>query len=712
MPTTRSNDTIVRWAHSALALTVVAPEDGPPRLVHLGPGRGDDPGDNGPPGQPLVELRVAGQGGTWSGTRSVGTSAGQRLRYTGHREIANGAWSELHITSQDEFTGLSVDVVFSTVDGLPAVRTWTRVRAAGDQPVTLHAVSSFAATSFPSGVVTPDDLELYRGRNDWLGEGAWSAGPLRPARLPDLDLSLHDADPRGCVAAVSQGSWSTGASLPNGVLVDRVTHASLAWQVEHNGAWRWEVGESRAGVYLFATGPTDLDHQWQHVLEPGDEFVSVPVALAASDEGMPGAVAAMTTYRRSILRPHPARDTLPVVFNDYMNTLMGDPSTARLLPLIDAAAGVGAEYFCIDAGWYGDGDWWDAVGAWEPSDARFPGGLSEVIEHIRGAGMVPGLWLEPEVVGVRSPVAERLPDEAFFQRGGRRQIEHGRYHLDFRHPAAAAHLTSVVDRLVDEMGVGYFKLDYNINPGVGTEVKASAPGDGLLGHNRAFLAWLDDILDRHPGLVIENCASGAMRMDYAMLSRLHLQSTSDQRDPLRYAPIAAAAPMSILPEQAGNWAYPQPEMSAEQMVFTLVTGLAGRLYLTGHLNRMTAEQAALVRQAVTLHRDIRHQLATAVPVWPLGLPRWDDPWVALGLETAGDDTDSTYVAVWRRDSSERDISLELPHLKGRAVHTDVVFPANLPGWELTWDSQLGVLSATTDGPEPTARLIKLTATRL
>jgi alpha-galactosidase len=70
----------------------------------------------------------------------------------------------------------------------------------------------------------------------------------------------------------------------------------------------------------------------------------------------------------------------------------------------------------------------------------------------------------------------------------------------------------------------------------------------LLAHNRAFLNWLDDLLDRHPGLTIENCASGGMRTDYALLSRCQLQSTSDQQDFLRYPAIAAAAPAAIAPE--------------------------------------------------------------------------------------------------------------------------------------------------------------------
>jgi alpha-galactosidase len=91
-----------------------------------------------------------------------------------------------------------------------------------------------------------------------------------------------------------------------------------------------------------------------------------------------------------------------------------------------------------------------------------------------------------------------------------------------------------------------FKMDYNINPGPGSDVDAPSVGAGLLRHNRAVLAWIDDVLDRHPTsssrtAVPEPCAPTAM------LSRLNLQSTSDQQDSARYATIAAAAPMMMLP---------------------------------------------------------------------------------------------------------------------------------------------------------------------
>jgi alpha-galactosidase len=430
-------------------------------------------------------------------------------------------------------------------------------------------------------------------------------------------------------------------------------------------------------------GPTDREHHWHRILRPGESLRTVPAAVATGAD-FDDAVGALTRYRRLLRRPHPDLEHLPVIYNDYMNTLMGDPTTEKLLPLVDAAAAAGAEYFVIDAGWYDDGDgWWDSVGEWRPSATRFPGGLGVVLDRIRAAGMVPGLWLEPEVVGVRSPVAPELPADAFFQRDGIRVVEHGRYHLDLRHPAALKHLDQVVDRLVTELGVGYLKLDYNISPGPGTDVNAASPGDGLLEHNRAHLDWLAAVLDRHPGLTIENCASGGLRMDYALLAQAQLQSTSDQQDPLRYPPIAASAPTAIAPEQAAVWAYPQPGMSRDEIAFTLGTALLGRVHLSGHLDRMSPGQRASVASAVAVYKEIRSEIATGVPFWPLGLPGWTDPWLALGLHGPHGD----HLLVWRRSASaEPSCVLPLPDDSAAAR---VRYPADSPA-VLEWTAEHGL----------------------
>ncbi|MDP9026205.1 MAG: alpha-galactosidase, partial [Actinomycetota bacterium] len=471
---------------------------------------------------------------------------------------------------------------------------------------------------------------------------------------------------------------------PTSVLANTRSGRGVAFQLEHNGAWRWELDALRDGANALAVilnGPTDLDHQWTHRLAPGERFSSIPVSVAVSSDGHQGALAALTHQRRAIRRSNTADAETAIVFNDYMNTLMGDPTTEKLLPLIDAAAKVGAEYFCIDAGWYDDGGaWWGSVGEWQPSTLRFPdGGLVRVLDHIRERGMLPGLWLEPEVVGVHSPIAHVLPDAAFLQRFGMRVVEHDRYFLDLRHPAAIAHLDSVVDRLVDEYGARFFKLDYNVTPGAGTDRNALSAGDGLLEHNRAHLRWIDRMVARHPEVIFENCASGAMRLDYAMMSRLDLQSTSDQQDFRLSAAISASAPASLLPEQAANWAYPQPGMPPEELAFALVNGLAGRLYLSGRLDGMSDAETALVTEAVDAFRSIRGELRRSVPFWPLGLPGWRDEVLAVGFAAP----EASYLAIWNRgDATE--IALPLPHLAGAELTISTVFPRELPEWPTAW----------------------------
>jgi alpha-galactosidase len=523
----------------------------------------------------------------------------------------------------------------------------------------------------------------------------------------DISVDAHQHDSRAALSLTGRGSWPTSGHLPMGAATTRGEGHAWIWQIESPAGWRWDLGENRHGTHLALNGPTDAEHQWRAGLEPGAEFTTVPGVLALGS-GLDDAFGALTSYRRAVRRPHPDHTGLPVVYNDYMNTLMGDPTTEKLLPLIDAAAEAGAEYFCIDSGWYDDDTvgWWDSVGEWLPSRRRFPdGGIRAVLDRIRERGMVPGLWLEPEVVGVRSPVASQLPPEAFFQRDGVRLSEQGRHQLDLRHPAARAHLDRTVDRIVASWGVGYLKLDYNIVIDPGTcGPSDTAPGAGLLGHARAYLDWLSGVLDRYPHLVVENCASGGMRMDGATLAVTQLQSTSDQQDPMRYPAIAASAPTAVPPEQGAVWAYPQPGYDDTLNAFTLGGALLGRIHLSGHLDRMSPHQLALVRDAVAVYKTIRTDLVGAVPFWPLGLPGWTDEWLAMGLHAP--DSPMAYLSVWRR-GGKADLRLSIRRLAGSEVTAEILHPLRTGG-SAAWDGD-GLKVSLPDVPG--VLLIRLTAVR-
>ncbi|MFJ4819417.1 alpha-galactosidase [Streptomyces sp. NPDC088801] len=667
------------WGHSALDARFAVAVDGTLRLTRLAH-PGDDRRADPQTALPLVELTALGHGSGWSGPRFTGTAFGARLAHRGHRTGSREGWEWLTAELHDPATGLTAFVELTSPTGLPVLRSRVRLRNDGRAPLVVQSVSSLLLGGLPA----PDALDVHRARNDWLAECRWYAEPLR-ASVADINTDVHEHDSRAALTLTGRGSWPTDGHLAMGALTERGGGRAWAWQVESPAGWRWDLGERAHGTYLALNGPTDAEHQWRIRLEPGEEFTTVPGALALGPD-LDAALGALTSYRRAIRRPHPDHTALPVVFNDYMNTLMGDPTTAKLLPLIDAAADAGAEYFCIDSGWYDDDTrgWWDSVGAWQPSPRRFPdGGIRAVLDRIRERGMVPGLWLEPEVVGVRSPVAAELPPEAFFQRDGVRLTEQGRHQLDLRHPAARAHLDKTVDRIAGDWGVGYLKLDYNIVVDPGTQAPGDlAPGAGLLGHAQAYLDWLSGVLDRHPGLVVENCASGGMRMDGATLAVAQLQSTSDQQDPLSYPPIAAAAPTVVPPEQGAVWAYPQPEYDDDLIAWTLGGALLGRIHLSGHLDRMSDHQRALVRDAVNVYKSIRGDLARALPFWPLGLPGWTDEWLALGLRSPGDGT--AYLSLWRRGGPD-ELRVPVPHLAGRAARVEILHPSTPEAGRAVWD---------------------------
>ncbi|MGW2422828.1 alpha-galactosidase [Streptomyces sp. NPDC001709] len=695
----------IRWGHDALRLQITLDENGSPLLTCLGPPAGGDA--NPRASLPLVEVTAAGHGRGWSGNRLVDTTIGGRLRHRSHHTAREGDWHTLTVQLHDPETGLAAEVTYRSLDGVPVVRGEVTLRNEGRETLFLESVSSLVVSRLTAEVPAAIDAsDLLWADNDWLAECRWQCRPMR-LTSPVLSGRVHFGNGRGAFALTGQGSWSSCGHLPMGGLTDRHSGRTWVWQIEHNGGWRWECGERHGAAYTALFGPTDTHHGWRHALAPGAAFSAVPAAVAFSADGGPDAAfAALTRYRRALRRPHPDHRRLPVIFNDYMNCLMGDPTTEKLLPLIDAAAEAGAEYFVIDAGWYDDGDggWWTTVGAWEPAASRFPGenGIHEALARIRARGMVPGLWLEPEVVGVHSPVAGMLPDEAFFRRDGVRVVEGGRYHLDLRHPAARAHLDRVVDRLAGEWGVGYLKLDHNIDPGSGTSSRpGESPGAGLLGHNRAHLDWLDGVLDRHPHLVLENCSSGGMRWDHALLSRMQVQSTSDQQNLRLYAPIAASAPTAVTPEQGAVWAYPQPEDSLDEVAFTMASALLGRIHLSGRLPELPPEARALVHEAVTVYKAVRADLAQAVPCWPLGLPAWDDPWIALALRTG----DTTYLTAWRRPGTEASATLRLPHLRGAHVRVGLLYPSTSQA-TTGWRPDAGHLTVTLP-TAPSAVLLRL-----
>ena len=370
-----------------------------------------------------VEVAASGlnRPGERHGTKYTYTAPGYRLKYKEMKDYRNEAGRKLEILTEDAPTGLSVTSHFQFYDGISMVRSWTELANNGAEDIGIEYVSSFALLGIEKeGLLSSDEkLELLIPHNAWQKELIWNR-----YTMDDLGMSISQPDKTRrssqTVSIGNTGNWSTKNYLPMGCLKNKETDSMLFWQIEHNGSWYWEISDQDGQMYLQLSGPTEHQSHWWKNLKPGDFFVSVPVSVGSVYGDLEEAAAELTKYRRAIRRKNTDDEKLPVIFNDYMNCLWGDPTTEKELPLIDKAHEAGCEYFCIDCGWYSEGYWWDGVGEWLPSDVRFPGGLKEVTDYIRSKGMIPGVWLELEVMGIKCPKADRVPEDWYFMRHGKR----------------------------------------------------------------------------------------------------------------------------------------------------------------------------------------------------------------------------------------------------------------------------------------------------
>lgn len=505
------------------------------------------------------------------------------------------------------------------------------------------------SSSFP-------EYRLHIPHNAWQGELQWQESSLKNfglnARLDDLE----EQDSTKIVSVTNSSSWSCSQYSPFVILSKPDKKQSFFWQLENNGEWHWELTDCNFGkdLALRAGGPTEMTNHWWKKLTTGESFTTIPVSFGCVEGGFNEGIIQLNRYRRTLRKPHQDNQLCPVIFNDYMNSLGGDPTTEKEFPMIQKAAEVGCEYYVVDCGWYAAGPWWDNVGEWLPSMERFPNGIEEVFQAIKLEGMIPGLWLEIEVMGINSKFANQLPDDWFICRHGYRIKDHSRYHLDFRNPEVRDYATKTVRRLIDDYAIGYIKMDYNTPISVGSDLSSDSFSDGLLQHCQAYMEWITGIMEDYPELVIENCGSGGMRHDYAMLAQHPIQSVTDQTDYVRNGAIAAVCSTGITPEQAAIWSYPMTDADDETVIFNMVNSMLLRIHQSGHLGNLSEDQLRWVKEGIAVYKEIRHLIPTGDPRWYGSVPHLDDPWFHFGLETSG----GLYLAVWKTQS-DKDYTINL-----------------------------------------------------
>ncbi|ORZ15845.1 glycoside hydrolase superfamily [Absidia repens] len=109
-----------------------------------------------------------------------------------------------------------------------------------------------------------------------------------------------------------------------------------------------------------------------------------------------------------------------------------------------------------------------AIGDWLDVDAaKFPNGMKFLADEIKertNNKAIPGIWLAPFAVGVKSKIIKEHPEWLVYQSDGNPLLAGpnwgGFRALDIYHPEVRAYLQRVFDTVIDDWGYKFLKLDF------------------------------------------------------------------------------------------------------------------------------------------------------------------------------------------------------------------------------------------------------------
>lgn len=186
------------------------------------------------------------------------------------------------------------------------------------------------------------------------------------------------------------------------------------------------------------------------------------------------------------------------------------------------------DVFWLDAGWHtGAGDfrhgksWANTTGNWTVDRERFPEGLKPVSDAVHEAGAKFMVWFEPERVVKGTQWATEHKEWMLDTEWPEGSEQSTWYLFDLGNDEACDWLCKYYGDLIEENGIDYYRQDFNMLP-AGYWRDADEPGrNGIkeIRHIENLYKFWDYLLERFPGLLIDNCASGGKRLDWESIGR-------------------------------------------------------------------------------------------------------------------------------------------------------------------------------------------------
>ena len=412
----------------------------------------------------------------------------------------------------DPKTGLAVTAVVETFDQYPAVDWLLYFENTGDKETPL--LENVAAADVDVGfraLERQNPVRIHTLTGDNCDKYSWLT-------------AAHDISPNGSRTFHPRNGRSSNGAFPfwNLQVGDDDSASSgifigLGW----SGQWKAAFQRDDKGQTKFSAGMEHLST----VLTPGEKIRS-PRFLLMQWEG--DRQLSHVQFRRLLMyhyapkRPDGRPIQMPIAgqtFDRYFYPQAGRPTWgtfAGQVDYLDVIHRAGCDTLWYDAGWFFplEGQWWTGVGNWFNADpTRFPNGLKPLADLVHERNMRFVLWFEPERVAKGSRMADEYSQYIF---GGK---EGGLFKLNDLE--AREFITQLIGDRVGEFGLDVLRVDFNIDPLPFWRNNDSPNRQGMteIRYVEGHYAMWDTILERFPGLWIDNCASGGRRIDLETTKR-------------------------------------------------------------------------------------------------------------------------------------------------------------------------------------------------
>jgi alpha-galactosidase len=505
-----------------------------------------------------------------------------------------GSVGELKIIMKDKNYKLRLELLYYVYENCDVITRCARLINAGSEDITLKRLMSLMIDFQDSGYVfTTFNGAWAREMKRWDTKAV--AGKLVNSSV--TGTSSNRANPF-CMLSREHTTEDFGDCY--GV--------NLIYSGNH-----YEVCEvSSYGKTRLAAGINPQTFSW--ILSPGQDFETPEAVVSYSKAGFNGLSHNMHEFvRNHIVRGQWKFKERPVLLNSWEAAYF-DINEKKLLKLAKAGADVGIELFVMDDGWFGErNDDKSSLGDWEVNKKKLPNGIDGLSRKVNELGLDFGIWVEPEMVNVKSHLYEQHPDWVIAIPGRAHSEGRNQRILDLSRTEVQDFIIESMSRIFSSANISYVKWDMNrtFSDYYSTNLKTQ----GELSHRYVMGLYrcMKTLTERFPHILFEGCSAGGNRFDLGILCYFPQIWASDDTDALCRSEIQTGYsygyPMSVVSAHVSSCPNHQTlRLTPLETRFNVAAfGICG---YECNLCDMNSEELKAIKEQIAVYKKWRRVLQT------------------------------------------------------------------------------------------------------